>query len=259
MTRILSVGGAFAMLSTVLLAAVSGQGGTPAAPKPLVPVATNAIASNPEAFVGQMVSVTAAVDRLLSPTSFTIDQDPKASGSGDVLVIAPALNAELMINTYVTVIGEVVRADGRAAIRATSVITTGGIDIAKRLPPPMTAEEAVLDAAMKRIGPAFNALRQAVANAAGETAAEHATVLSKEFAETEAFWKKRGQTDALKWAADARAQSLALEVAVRAGKWDDAKAAAGALQQACSACHGTHRERLDDGTYRIRMSSAQEQ
>ena len=64
-----------------------------------------------------------------------------------------------------------------------------------------------------------------------------------------------GVADAQKWAADARAQSEALERAIADGKWDDAKAAAGTLQQACSACHGAYRERLDDGSYRIRTES----
>lgn len=233
----------------------AGQGPpipAPPAPKPLVPAAANSIAANPDSFVGQIVTVTASIDRILSPTTFTVDQDPRKPEAADVLVIAQSLSAPLIPNSHVTVIGEVVRHEGRPAIRATSVLTSSGIDLAKRIPPPMTAEEEALDKTMKTINPAFAAIRQAVAAAGGENAAQHAATLKQGFTDTEAFWKKRGTTDAMKWAADARAQSEALERAITAGKWDDAKAAAGTLQQACSACHGAYRERLDDGTYRIR-------
>ncbi|MBA2305119.1 MAG: cytochrome c [Acidobacteria bacterium] len=229
--------------------------------KPLVPAAASSIASNPDAFYGQNVTITAAVDRLVSPTSFTVDQNTKTSGVGEVLILVPVLNAPLAVNTYVTIIGEVVRHEGRPAIQATAVITAAMIDIAKRLPPPMTPDEEAFDRLMKRINPAFSALRQAVAAGAGGGANTEGTLnvqaalLMRAFADTEAFWKKRDQADAVKWAVDARAQAETLERAIAAGKSDDAKAAVTALQQTCSACHGKYRERQDDGSYRIRMGS----
>ena len=245
----------FGWAAALIQAGQSAPAPTPAAPKPLVPAAANSIAANPEAFLGQVVTVTAAIDQILSPTTFTVDQDPRKAAAGDVLVIAASLSAPLIVNTHVTVIGEVVRHEGRPAIRATSVLTSSGIDLAKRIPPPMTPEEEVLDKTMKSINPAFAAIRQAVATAGGENAAQHAATLKQAFTDTEAFWKKRGVADAQKWAADARAQSEALERAIADGQWDAAKAAAGTLQQACSSCHGAYRERLDDGSYRLRAES----
>ena len=220
-------------------------------PKPLVPAAANSIAANPDAFYGQHVTVTASVERILSPTSFTVDQDPKKSAD-ELLVLVDVLNAPLEPNKYVTVIGEVVRHEGGPAIRAASVLTTALVDLAKRLPPPMTPDEEALDKAMKRIGPAFNAVRQAIAAAGGDTAKADAATLKAAFAETEAFWKKRDKPDALKWVADARSHADALERAIGAATWDEAKTAASGLQQSCSACHGAYRQRLDDGTYRLR-------
>ncbi|HJR61147.1 MAG TPA: hypothetical protein VJ813_17175 [Vicinamibacterales bacterium] len=222
------------------------------APKPLVPAAASSIAANPLGFYGQNVSVTASVDRLVSATSFVVDQDVRKSGGGEVLVLAPQLNAPLKVNSYVTVIGEVIDHDGRPAIRATSVIDSSMVDLARRVPPPMTPDEVAFDALMKQIGPAFNAIRQAVAAAGSDTAASHAATLKQRFIEVEAFWKKRDKADAVKWSTDARTQSQALDQAVAAGKWDEVKAAASALQQTCSACHGAYRERHDDGSYRIR-------
>lgn len=229
------------------------QGAAPA-PKPLVPAAANSIAADPEPFYGQNVTVTAAVERVLSPTTFTIDQDPKRAAA-EILVLVETLTAPLTMNSYVTVIGEVIRHEGGPAIRAASVITTAMVDIARRPPPPLTPDEEAFDKVMKRIGPAFNAIRQAVTDAGGDSAGDAAETLKAAFAETEAFWKKRPMPDAQKWAAEARAQTDVLAEAVKAGKWDAAKAAAGSLQQTCSSCHAAHRERQDDGSYRIRMGS----
>jgi hypothetical protein len=233
-------------------AAVAWQGAPAAPPKPLVPAAANSIAGNPDDFYGKNVTVTAAVERIVSPTSFTVDQDAKKSDAGEVLVLVDVLNAPVTPNSYVTVIGEVIRHEGGPAIRATSVINAAMIDIAKRLPPPMTADEEVLDKAMKRIGPAFNSVRQAVTAGGSDTVKDDTATLKSAFVEAEGFWKKRGTADAQKWAADARAQADLLAQAVTAGKWDEAKAAVGPLQQTCSACHGAYRQRLDDGSYRLK-------
>jgi hypothetical protein len=238
-------------LVVLLLKVADGRQNPPAAAKPLAPVATTSIASNPDAFIGQTVTVTASVDRVVSPTSFAVDQDPKASGTGEVLVLVESLSAAPELNSYVTVIGEVVRHEGKAAIRATSVINAAMIDLAKRQPPALTPEEAAFDAIMKRINPAFGGVRQAVAAGGGDKAAEQAAILKQGFTETEAFWKKRDKADAVKWANDARGHAETLEAAVKAGKWDEAKAAVTGLQQSCSACHGAYRQRGEDG-YRIR-------
>jgi hypothetical protein len=152
----------------------------------------------------------------------------------------------------VTVIGEVVRDEGRLAIRATSVMTREMVDLAKPIPPPMTPEESAFDAVMKRIGPAFNAARTAVTAGGGDSLKQDVATLTQGFETTETFWKSRGVADAQKWAVEARAHARALEQAVAASRWDEAKVAVSALQQVCSACHGAYRERQDDGSYRIR-------
>lgn len=237
---------------TLSLAVLDGEQGSPS-PKPLVPAAATSIAADPEPFYGQIVSVTAAVDRVLSPTAFIVAQRPKQDAAGGLLVQVEVLSAPLTVDAYVTVIGEVVRHDGRPAIRAASVITRDMVDLAKRLPPPMSPGEAAFDAVMKRIGPAFNSVRAAVGAAAAAEAAAPLGTLADGFAETETFWKARGPADARRWAAEARAHTASLQRAVAAGRWDDAKAAMGSLQQTCAACHGAYRERQDDGSYRLRV------
>jgi len=273
---------------TILIASVAvpraQQGVAPPAgpaPKPLVPVATNTVMAHPDAYYGEIVTMTAVVQQILSRTAFTVDQKTvpgsKARPAGqDVLVLAPTLQSAVDPNSYVTVFGEVVKFDpaeiakkskdykldlapdavekyrGRPAVLATAVINSAMIDVAKRLPPPMTAEEEALSKVMKKVGPAFAALRQATTASNAEATAQNVTVLKQAFADTEAFWKARGKPDAIKWAQDARKEVDTIEHGAAGGNWDAAKTSAATLGQACQSCHGAYRERFDDGSYRIK-------
>jgi hypothetical protein len=77
------------------------------------PVATNTIVDAPDAFVGKLVTVTAGVERMMSKTTFLVDQ--RVSGSSAVkaigkplLVIAPYLTVPLEQKKYFLVRGQVV-------------------------------------------------------------------------------------------------------------------------------------------------------
>lgn len=250
---------------------------TPAPPlKPLVPVAASTLASNPEAYIGGYVTVVGAVEEILSPSAFSIDQSRGKSTADTVLILTPALSAPVAADSYVTVIGVVVRFDpadparavtdpaldlppdaaakyrGRPAIVATSVINAAMIDLAKHLPPPPTPAENAFDNTMKKIGPAFTALRQGVdgANAAAVTA--QALIVKQGFAEAEAFWKARGKAEPATWSQDAARLADAIDKAAANGRWDEVKTSSTALGRTCQTCHGAYRERLDDGTYRVK-------
>jgi hypothetical protein len=250
------------------------------APQPIVPVAVTAITAKPDAFVGGMVSLTAAVSQRFGSTAFSIVQGrgkTGADGIGDLLVLAPILTAPVEAGAYVTVIGEVVRFDpaavaakmkdaaphlpddaiatyrGRPAVIATSVINNAMTDLAKRLPPPMSPEEEALSRQMKQIGPGFNALRQAVTAASGADVTAHAGALNKAFGEAATFWKPRPHPDAIQWTEDARRETTAIAIAAGRGDWDAVKVSVPKLQSLCSDCHGKYRERLDDGTYRFKL------
>lgn len=268
--------------TTIALLALSiGSGAQPArtpapAPKPIVPVAASTLAKDPQPFYGEVVSVTAAVERQLSPSAFLVDQDRIKSAGQDVLVLAPTLAAVVDPDTYVTVVGEVMRFDpaeiarraknytldlaadviakyqGRPAILATAVVNTAMVDLARRVPPPMTREEEAYDSVMKRVGPAFNDLRAALTASDAAAAAESAKVLGAAFAEVESFWKARAIADALEWTRTARKHVDALERAVGVANWDDIKRVSDDLGQVCQTCHASYRERQDDGTFRLR-------
>jgi cytochrome c556 len=254
------------------------QGGAqPAVPqKALVPIAASTLVATPDAYYGEPVSLAGVVDQNLSRTAFSVDQDRTKSTGKDVLVLAPNLQRHVDPNTYVTVIGEVVKFDpaalgaklkeykldlapdvavkyvGRPVVIATSVIDTAGNDVAKRLPPPMTAEEETYQKLMKQVGSSNGALRKAIEGSDAKLAAENSAVLKKTFADVETFWKGRRKNDAADWAEDARKLSENIERSVAAGRWDEVKAHAGTLGKACQACHGAYRERFDDGSFRIK-------
>ena len=44
-----------------------------------------------------------------------------------------------------------------------------------------------------------------------------------------------------------------MEQIAAAGKFEDLKAPVGALQATCTACHTARRERMEDGTYRLKI------
>ncbi|HKB12731.1 MAG TPA: hypothetical protein VKD69_18840 [Vicinamibacterales bacterium] len=266
----------------------SGQpGGQPSTPppKPLIPVATNTVNANPDAYYGQGVTITAAVDQVLSKSAFAVDQRrvagaPAPTKPTDVLVLVPTLQSPVDPKSYVTVMGELVKFDpaevakkakdykidlpaetiakynGRPALIATSVITDKFVDLAKRLPPPMTADEEALSKVMKQLPPALAALRTAVDGSKTEDATKNAAVLKQGFADAEAFWKPK-KADATQWAHDARVKVEGIQAAIAAGKWEDAKAAVPAVQQVCGTCHNAYRERFDDGSYRIKTTPPQ--
>src|SRR5262245_30026801 len=261
-----------------------GAPGAPAAPaKPYIPLAASTLADHPDKYYGELVTVSGAVEQSLSKLAFSVDQDKTKTTGKDVIVIAPTLMEPVTLNTYVTVIGEVVHLDpaeigkkgvditkeykldvasdviekykGHPVVMAKSVITTAGVDVAKRPPPPMTAEEEALSKIMKQIGPANTALRGALDKTDMTVAKENANVLKTAFVQNEAFWKPKGKPEAIKFAEEARKLSEQINAAIGTGNWDEAKTHAGTLGQQCAGCHGAFRERMDDGTYRIKTSS----
>ena len=259
-------------------AAITLRAQQPSAPaaKPLVPVAASTLAESPADYYGQYVSVVGTVEQKLTTLAFTIDQDKAKSTGKEVLILTTTLNAPVDPDTYVTVLGELVQFSdeiagratvdlppdlvakyrGRPAVLATSVLNTAMVDLARPLPPPLTPEEERFDKVMKRVGPAFTALRQAVGASEADTVTQHAAALKASFGETTAFWKGRAKADAVKWVDEARTHADGIERATARGDWDAVKSAQTLLSQTCQNCHGAYRERLEDGTYRLKASAA---
>lgn len=264
-----------ALLCLVTSIAIRAQQPPAPAAKPLIPVAASTLAEFPAEYYGQLVSVVGTVEQPLTTLAFTIDQDKTRSTGKDVLILAGSMNAPVEPNTYVTVLGEAVQFSdelarratidmspdlvakfrGRPAVLATSILNSSMVDLARRLPPPLTPAEQAFDAAMKKVGPAFTALRQAVTASDGGVVKQQVLTVRTGLGETLGFWKTANKPDALKWVAEARTATERIEKSAAAEDWDEVKRAVTALGQRCQDCHGAYRERLEDGTYRIKLLS----
>jgi hypothetical protein len=287
--RARAIGRAALASAAVLLAASivgSAQGGGGQAPpanpnaptKALVPVAASSVAANPTPYYGEFVTMTGAVEQAFSKFSFSVDQDKTKTTGKDVLVLALRMSDAVTPNTYVTVVGELVKFDpvetvakaknfkidvppeiaakfvGKPAVLAVNVVNDKSLDLARFIPPPMSPEETLLDKTMKGVGPANAELRKGVDGSSVDLVKKNTAILRQAFSDTEAFWKMRGKQDAIKWAADARAVVESIDKACGTEKpdWAAVKASADNLAKACATCHGAYRERLEDGSFRAK-------
>ena len=123
-------------------------------------------------------------------------------------------------------------------------------------PPPETPEERALDATMKKIAPAFAALRGGVEASKSDIAAQQIAVLKQAFGETESIWKQKRVAEAMKLAQEARKHVDSNEQSSYGGDWEAAKKSVATLNQSCQTCHASYRERFDDGSFRIKKPGA---
>jgi len=275
--RRLPAAAAVILVATIAVRAQQGPPqGVGAAARPLVPAAASSIAQSPETFYGENVSMSAAVEAVLSKTTFTVDQNKMTSTGKDVLVIAPNLQSAPVLNSYLTVVGEVFKFSpeevakrnktytldlspeliekfkGKPAVMAASVVDGALTDLAKKPIPPPTPAELALSATMKGVQTASTSLRTAADGSDLAGVKTQADILKKAFTDTQAFFKTRNTADAIGWAGDALKMVTDAELAAAAGKWDDAKSNATGLTKLCATCHAAHRERMEDGTYRVK-------
>jgi hypothetical protein len=253
------------------------QGAAPAA-RPMIPMTAASILRNPAAHFGENVSMVAPVETVISKTAFTVDQDATKATGKELLVLAPTLNTAPQANAYLTVQGEVMRFDkaeierrargytvdlpadliakfqGQPVVLATAVISPALVDLAKRIPPPITPAELGFRQLMTTINPAFTAIRGGIDQPNAATMLkDQAAAVKKSFADAETYFKANGPAGAVKLAGDALALATTIDASLAAGKIEDAKTSATSLQQLCATCHGQFRERLDDGSYRIKI------
>jgi hypothetical protein len=263
----------------LLAATIAVKAQQPPAPqRTMIPMAASSILLNPDEAYGMYVSMPAAVERILSKTTFTVDQDKTKPSGKELLVIAPTLQEAPAANDYITVVGEVFRFDpdevakrakgytldltpdlveqfrSKPAVLATSVISPKLTDIARRPPPPLTPEELAFDKTMKTVQATVTALRTSLEETNAADAKTHTATLKNAFVETQLFFSKRKTEDAAGWAAEAAKHVDGVASAAAGAKWDEAQKSVAALQAMCAQCHTAHRERGEDGSFRVRGS-----
>ena len=250
-----------------------------------LPLATNTILRNPAVYYGKQVTVSAGVDHMLSKTAFVVDQwkmtgpNEAAAIGRPILVVAPYLTAALDTRSYMLMRGELVKFDtsaiarvaaeykidlgpdlwanyqGQPMLLAVSVINSTYTELAKKPIQPPTANELAMSDAMKTISPAFTALRAAADESKPDLVVQNIAKLQPAFAQTESIWDGVGQASAAQFARDAQDHLAAMQRDAAAGNWDKVKFTAGKLNQVCGSCHGTFRDRADDGSFRFKAGS----
>ena len=281
----IAAGIVLAAFVTTFNATTAGQGGGQAPPpaagaptKPLVPVAASSVAANPDTYVNEFVTMTGAVESNLTKTAFSVDQDKTKATGKEVLVIAPNLQQPTEQNGYVTVIGQLIKFDekevasklkdyqidlspadiakykGKPVVLATAVINTSGIDIAKKPIPPMTADDLALQKIMTKLPAAQGAVRKTLDSKDAAGAKEQATLLTDSFTQIEAFFKAKNNAEATKWAAEGKHHADAILVNLGLNNIDAAKTSITPLGSTCASCHGKYRERMEDGTFRLKTA-----
>lgn len=261
----------------MVLAVATRAQQAPAVSANLVPVTAASLMLHPELYLNQSVSMYATVEQLLSGTAFSVDQDAKKASLSDLLIVAPTLTAQPKPGAYVTVVGVVLQFDqaeiqkrskgyaldlptnvqeryrGKVMVLASAVVDPTMVDLAKVLPKPMTPEEVALSGIMKQVQPASGELRKGAEASDKAIVTTQAQTLGKLFAETrKIFETQKDLTDAVGWATEATALMASAEKAAAAGQFSDVTASATKLTGLCQQCHAARRERLEDGTYRIK-------
>jgi len=265
--------GALVIVAGIAVRAEQGQGG--GGRGGMVPMAASTIARYPAAHMGETVSMMAAVEAQLSRTVFTVDQDGTKTGE-EILIIAPTLQTPPQANAYVTIQGEVFKFDpaevakkarnytldlspeliakyqGKPAVLATVVVTSALVDIAKRVAPPMTPAELAFRQNMLTIDGGAKALVAGMDQPNPAVLKDTIAGMKKAYTDVEAFFKGRNTEDAIKWAGDSLKIVTDMEAGLAAGKLEVVKAGTTSVRAICAQCHGVHRERQDDGTFRIK-------
>ena len=236
-----------------------------------LPVATNTIAQNPDAYYGKVVTLSAGIEQVLSKTAFVVDQRKAVPGKGvepigtPMLVIAPYLKAPIGEKQLLSLRGEVVKLDaaalaklaaeytldlaaelgtkydGQPVLVATSVIDAKYAELGRTPPPPAVPVEMPIGVAMKTIGPTFLALRAGTQESNVDGVTRAASTLQSTFTSTEITWKNVGQPPAAAWAKEAAGHALAIERAAAVGDWEVVKTTIDTLNQVCQSCHGAYR------------------
>jgi cytochrome c556 len=132
------------------------------------------------------------------------------------------------------------------------VINTSGIDIAKKPIPPMTADDLALQKIMTKLPAAQAAVRKSLDSKDAAGAKEQATLLKDSFTQIEAFFKTKNNQEAMKWAGEGKGHAEAILVNLGMNNVEAAKTSITPLGGTCGSCHGKYRERMDDGTFRIK-------
>ena len=107
--------------------------------------------------------------------------------------------------------------------------------------------EAEYATMMKAAAAANTNMQKAVTSKDGSAAAMEAKKAETTFAEIQAFWEKKGASDAVGFAKQAVSVAAAVGKSASSGDMEAAATAAKGMGANCGGCHMAHREKTDTG------------
>ena len=113
-------------------------------------------------------------------------------------------------------------------------------------------DEKAFQKLMKEVGDTSKRFKKNQDEKNGAQMTKDAARLAEVYKQTAGFWKNRKVNDAEKWSQEAEAAATATASAAKAEDWDKVKTHLQGLMKNCKSCHDAHREKLDDGSYRIK-------
>ena len=105
---------------------------------------------------------------------------------------------------------------------------------------------------MKSVGKVAKGFKANLDSKNAAAVEKDATTAAAAYEAMTGFWKARKTDDAIKFSSDSAAAATATAAAAAAGDWDKVNASWKTVNQNCKACHDKHREKLDDGSYKIK-------
>jgi cytochrome c556 len=105
---------------------------------------------------------------------------------------------------------------------------------------------------MKDTNANFGSLRKTVAAKDGPATAAAAEKLAGIFGEVKGHFEEHKMADGISFAQNAHEAAMSLASAAKAGDWDKASADLKTIGGACQGCHAAHREKLPDGSYKMK-------
>lgn len=113
-------------------------------------------------------------------------------------------------------------------------------------------DHAALHQAMKTAGASFGALRKSVAAKDAPATEQAAEKLAAAFPTVRAHFEEHKMQDGIEFASTAEKASKSIDEAAKAGNWEQASADLKTLGGQCQGCHAAHREKLPDGTFKMK-------
>jgi cytochrome c556 len=105
---------------------------------------------------------------------------------------------------------------------------------------------------MKEVGSTTKRFKNHIQAQDGSALNKDATRVAEIYKQMAPFWTARKASDAAKWSEESAASATVLATAASKGEWAGVKSASQGVMKNCKACHDAHREKLPDGSSKIK-------